>query len=62
MLVGGSGCLQRYHPGRRLMRVMISSVPAGFSPTPPSVLLSGLAGAGEWRAGWLVLRAPMRAA
>ncbi len=44
------------------MRVMISSVPAGFSPTPPSVLLSGLAGAGEWRAGWLVRRAPMRAA
>ncbi len=42
--------------------VMISSVPTGFSPTPPSVLLSGLAGAGKRRAGWLVRRAPMRAA
>ncbi len=41
------------------MQVVISSVLTGFSPTPPSVLLSGLVGAGEWRAGWPVLRAQM---
>ncbi len=33
--------------------------PCRVSPTPPSVLLSRLVGAGEWRAGWPVLRAQM---